>query len=834
MRIVWTFVLAAVLVFSGFTQESDEWYQGKPVKDIVFNGLNHVKNSELRDIVEPYLGRIFTDDLFLEIQGRIYALEYFDLITPEAARGEGNTVVITFNVQERPVISRINFVGNNKLRRTELLNTISLKERDMVNTLKLQADEQAVINKYLEKGFPDVKVRSDTRPAANAAVTVNFYIDEGDKVTIEEFRFEGNTVFSSRALRRELTLKKKNLLLIRDGAFQESKLIADRDAITQYYRNQGYIDAEVIDVIQDVQKDSRGNNNMTITFRIYEGRAYNFGGISFEGNRIFSSEQLSKLVRSKPGEMANAQRLEADLQRVADLYYENGYIFNTIGREEERDTAGGIISYKITIVERGRAHIEHIIIRGNEKTKDNVILREIPLEPGDVFSKTKVMDGLRNLYNLQYFSNVIPDNPPGSTDSLMDLIITVEEQPTTDIQFGLTFSGTSDPDTFPIAGMIKWTDRNFLGYGNLVGAEINASPDSQRITLQYTQRWIFGLPLSGGFDFTAQHSTRLAAMDNEAPYFNGDEDNAYPDGFSSYEEYEDANKLPPDEYLMDYEQWSLSLGFSTGYRFSTFLGTLGVGGGVRTGFVLNLYDDELFRPFDPNLRENNNSWIPANSISTNVYLDQRDLSYDPSKGYYAIQRVGFYGLFPIEREHYIRTDTKAEWFYTLFDLPITDTYNFKSVFGIHSGVSFIFPEAGYSYGDPQFIEDANKLAVDGMFVGRGWTNQRLNRGLALWENWAEVRFPLVPGIIALDWFFDAAAVKNTPEDFFNTFTMNDMFFSFGAGIRFAIPQFPFRFIFAKGFQVLDGSVKWKDGNIWKGNKSGSGVDFVISFALSTY
>ena len=87
--------------------------------------------------------------------------------------------------------------------------------------------------------------------------------------------------------------------------------------------------------------------------------------------------------------------------------------------------------------------------------------------------------------------------------------------------------------------------------------------------------------------------------------------------------------------------------------------------------------------------------------------------------------------------------------------------------------------------------------------------------------------PIVPGILALDWFFDAAVVKETPESFFNSLSIEDMRFSLGGGLRFAIPQFPFRFIFASRFQVVDGAVKWVDGNMGK-------LDFVISFALSTY
>jgi outer membrane protein insertion porin family len=124
-------------------------------------------------------------------------------------------------------------------------------------------------------------------------------------------------------------------------------------------------------------------------------------------------------------------------------------------------------------------------------------------------------------------------------------------------------------------------------------------------------------------------------------------------------------------------------------------------------------------------------------------------------------------------------------------------------------------------------ELANQLAIDGMFYGRGWTNEYRNKGLVLWENWAELRFPIVPGVLAWDFFLDAAAVKTTPEVFFKEFSMDDMRYSLGGGIRFTIPQFPFRLGFAKRFRTINGALNWEDGGI-------GGLDFVLSFALSSY
>jgi outer membrane protein insertion porin family len=325
-------------------------------------------------------------------------------------------------------------------------------------------------------------------------------------------------------------------------------------------------------------------------------------------------------------------------------------------------------------------------------------------------------------------------------------------------------------------------------------------------------------------------------MQNFAPYFYGDEPFAYPDAFGSYQEYEDAYKVPPAQYQMPYDQWRVSLGAGTGYRWTTPYGNLGLGGGFRVGMVLNKYDSSIYRPFDPILREENNTWSPSLSLWGSLSLDKRDIYYDPSSGYYGVQRLGYYGLLPFEKEHYIRTDTKFEWFYTLFNLPVADNWSLKAVFGVHTGLSFILPQLQY---DKPFIEEANSLAVDGMFIGRGWITEYRRKGYALWENWAEIRIPLAPGIMAWDFFFDAAGVKKTPQALFTEFFADDgslteaetffMRFSIGGGFRFSIPQFPFRFSIAKKFLIRDGSVNWVSDGI-----GGSGWDFVVSFAISTY
>jgi len=838
---VFAFLLCITSVLS-FSQEQDismpdEWYQGKPIREIVFEGLINIKQSEIDTIMTPYKGRIFNDSTFLEIQGKLYALEYFDKIEPSVHRysSASNEVIIRFTVVERPTVGRIIFLGNSSsgLKRNELLEVINIKTGDIYNQAKIRVALEAIKTKYVEKGFPDVVVAFSETRNNNSTVSIAFQITENEKISIGKIEFQGNVRFKDSVLRGQLSLKAKSLL--NDGAFQEAKLLQDREAVTKYYHDRGYIEMVVKDVTRSVIENTKGGKNkggnLLLTFMIEEGNRFTFAGVTFEGNEIFTTEQLNKLVTSKKGDPVNMTKLEMDLQRVADLYFENGYIFNSITRTPNKSYPANEVSYHVTIVERSRAYIESITIIGNNKTKTDVILREIPLEPGDVFSKVKIMDAMRNLYNLQFFSSIIPDSLTGSSENLMELVFTVEEQPTIDVQFGVTFSGSADPDTFPISGLVKWNDRNLKGSGNELGVELNSSViDASTLSLNYLHRWAFGLPLSLGVDLSGNYARKFATMANQNEWFYGNEPFAFPDGFNSYEDYLAKNKSPTRDYLMTYNQWYISLGLTSGYRWSTFLGIFGISGGVRFGIIRNNYDD-LLRPFDPTLRENNNKWTPKNSIWFSLSLDQRDIFYDPSRGYYLYNRMSFYGLLPIEREHYIRNDSKAQYFLTLFNLPVTEKWSFKSVLALHVGLSTIFQQPGRK--EP-IIEEVNQLAVDGMFIGRGWSSEYRNKGYLLLDSWVELRFPLVYGILAFDLFFDSAGVETERGYYFkknaegeSNFTIENMRFSYGGGLRFTMPQFPIRLSLVKRFKIKDREIQWEKGAI-----PGIDMDIVMSFVLS--
>ena len=777
------------------TSENDEnWFYGKLIKSISFKNLKSVDSKEVEGVTGSFIGKKFSDEVFGNLLDRIYALDFFDEITPEALPGDAkkNTVSIVFTVTERPVVTRITFSGNRQIRTTELKDATSLKEKDIFVESKMLVDERAVRDVYLQKGFTNAKVTATTKETSRG-VEVNFKVDEGRSTVIAKIDFRGNKVVSSKTLKGKLTLKEAGL--ISKGAFQESELEADKQAIVAYYQNLGYIDAEVLDVTKETSINEKKNRDeLTVTFVIVEGSQYTFGGITFKGNIIFSKETLSSYVKLKTGAVYNQQKYQESVMAIADLYYENGYTSNRFQPVPKKDSDNKVISYDFVITESVRSHVESISIKGNTRTKENIILREIPIEAGDIFSKAKLNTGLRNLYNLQYFSAVVPDIVPGSEDNLVNIVFSVDEQSTTSIEFGVTFSGVSDPDELPFALFVKWQDSNFRGLGKSISASSTIATDEQSISLSYGENWLFGLPISSSISTSFSHSTNSALM----------------------LEYDPVDGFDDDNYYMDYERWVWSLGVSLGRRWTPNWAILSLSAGISGSLINNVYEEQ-FIPVDSTISDYSNEWGFQNSLWSAFSIDDRDVNYDPSKGWFASQRLTWYGLTPIETEFFLRSDTKLEKYFTLFNLPITESWNWKMVFAAYSGLSLEFPTPDSGIGN------TSKLYIDGMFNARGWTSiYNKHRGRALWSNILELRMPVVPGVLAIDWFGDAAAIKESPYEMFNNLSVTDFYFSTGPGLRFSIPQFPLRLLFANTFKMdKDYNIEWD--NKWK---------FVLSFNIT--
>lgn len=769
-------------VFFVFAESDDEWYWGQPISKIEFNGLKNVKKSELVGVISSYIDEPFEDDVYNEILDRLYELDLFEDVVPYAKHDpkDETKVLLVFEVVESPVISAINFIGNKKIRNGELREQIKLKSSDVFVESKVLIDERTIRNYYLQKGYTDSSVSHKITEKENG-IEVTFYINEGANTVIKEIAFIGNTIASSRTLKNKLGLKEVSLF--KDGAYQPSTLEQDKLTLISYYKDHGYADASIVDVKIDSNiNEEKQRNELSITFVIQEGAQYTYGGLTFSGNEVFSEQELLKQRKLRVGSVYNEKKFHEDLQNIVSVYYENGYMSNEFYPVPIKDTDRHELSYELTIREHARSHIENVIIKGNNKTKEYVIRRELPIEPGDIYSKDKIENGFRNLMNLRYFSNIIPEPQQGSEENLVDLVFNVEETSTTNFNFGVIFSGAADPTTIPISLFLKFENSNLWGEGKSVSASTTLSNTEQSIDFAYTQNWIKNLPISFSEQLSFKHAIENTPFNFWSP--NLDFNQKY--------------------YYMEMQTYSATLSSILSRRWSPDYAILTLSGGISNSIIDNIYDESVYIPTDNNISVNANRVGLSNSIFASFSVDNRDIYYYPTKGWFFNERLSWVGIIPkLEKEFYLKSDTKLEGYYKLFDIPVTENWSLKMVLAGYTGLSMQIP-VGSS------VSDSNKLYIDGMFNGRGWTDiYKKAKGMAMLSNRLELRVPAIPNIIGIDGFWDAVAIKSSVKDL-SSLSLNDFYFSFGPAIRLLLPQFPLHLLFAWRYRIIDGKHQFDD------------------------
>lgn len=768
--------------------QSEDWFYGKKIKSIKFSGLHYVSRSDVSGVTKGFLGKEFSDEVYFELLSRIGALDYFESfdtsISPSNEKYE--SVEIVFTVVENPIISKVEFVGNKKITRTDLISRMKMKEKDIFSEADLEKEVRNLTEYYLSKGYTNIHITTNWEKTQYNEINIKYLINEGVATSIRSIKFEGNQIVSDRTLLGTMKLKQKSLFS--RGSFQETQLEADKQAIMSYYLSRGYVDANIIDVIREDAFDEKGNSVIDLTFVLTEGYQYSFAGVKFEGNYLFSSDYLASKFKMDEGDIFNYTKFNECLSTMSDAYYENGYLTTAIIPEPYKDDDLRQISYLIHIQERARSHVESISVVGNKKTKDKVILRELPIEPGDVFSRSKLMNGMKNLYNLQYFSNIIPDVVPGSEEDLMNIVLNVEEKSTTSIEGGLTFTGIADPNSFPVSLFGTWKDSNILGTGRELSVTASLSLSDRSLGVSYSDDWLFDKPIGYSVALKGAWNTQTTLQKVFTP-----------------------RGLDVSNYNMTYDQISISLDNALGKRWYPRDMVVSLTGGLSNSFLKNKYDKGLI-PVDSAISDYENNWGFRNAIWASVSVDKRDNMYYPSSGWFAKQSLTWTGLVPkYENQFYLQSDTIGEIYFTPFDVQVTEKWNFKTILAYVTGVTILKPKKD------TVIASSNKLAIDGSIIGRGWDDIYSTKGDFMWTNSFELRIPVLPNIASAQFFLDAVALKDGDISMSNRLNIDDFYFSFGPGIRSLVQQLPLSIYLVNTFTMKGGKFSWGNGKTpdWK-------------------
>ncbi len=394
---------------------------------------------------------------------RLWDLNLFDDIDIVLNNESQYGVEITINVVESPTLNNIIFRGNS-MREGRFLDKLDLKLGQRIRPSSLYASSNKIKEIYQEDGYfnvevePSIEAPQDTLVRNAYARDVVFTIKENEKFRLKNIIFEGNSNFSERKLKKELKeIKERKWYNFWVKSFNDKLLEEDKALLTTFYKNQGYRD---FNFIKDTLIVDDEKNTLSLVITVDEGEKYKYRNFTFEGNKIASSDELETLLGLQEGDSYSKEDFEkAVFENMMSIYNDKGYIFSNVN-PEILPVDDNLLDINFLFNEGKKVYINNIFVSGNEKTRENVIRRELKLFPGDVFSRSKLMRSQRDIWILNYFDNVIPDVSQVS-DNQVDLDFIVEEKKSTQrINANLGFTGE-----YGITGGAGVEFDNFMGRG---------------------------------------------------------------------------------------------------------------------------------------------------------------------------------------------------------------------------------------------------------------------------------------------------------------------------------------------------------------------------------
>lgn len=435
---------------------------------------------------------------------RLWKLRIFSDVQVFLDKSTENGIFLVIQVEEYPRLGEFIVNGNKKIKKDKIDKEVNLISGKVFSPHLVFETIRKIKNLYEQEGYLLVEIDYEIENGEKEN-TQNLILNivENKKVKIEEINFEGNEHFTDSKLRRAMKeTHERNLFLFRTGEFKKEKYEEDLINLAKFYRNEGFRDFEIL---YDSISYSADKKRMHITLSVYEGPQYKYRDITFSGNSLFSEEQLLRVLGIKSGDIYSEEELQmAVYDRINGVYMDRGYLFFQIA-PQEIPVSENEIDLHLEIVENHQVSVSQINIMGNDKTHENVIRRELKIFPGDIFNREALIRSQREVFILNYFSDVVPDIVPVSEDAV-DVEISVEEKSSDTANLSVSIS-----QMHGLIGGGGVSLNNFRGRGQQLMvnyqqgvqysiASTGATP-YKSISLSFSDPWVYDTPNLFGFSF---------------------------------------------------------------------------------------------------------------------------------------------------------------------------------------------------------------------------------------------------------------------------------------------------------------------------------------------
>jgi len=446
----------------------------------------------------------------------LYATGYFTNVHVAQEDMEGG-VKILFTVQGKAKIKEILIKGSEKVKASKIRKEMELKVGEPLDERKVVLAQKKVEEYYEKAGFEQATIKYDISiDQQTGQGVVTFNISEGPRVAIIDITFTGADHFSKAKLQKQMKTKRKWWLswIVRTNVMKKEQWQDDLESLRDFYRNEGYIDM----VIKDVKFDHINANQMYVRMTIVEGKKYQVGKLDIKGNQLFPSAGIRAELKMTEGKTFGPKALDKDIEAIRDFYGGKGYIDAQVVPVKQANVETGRMDIVYEITEGDISYLSKISIRGNTKTKDKVIRRELAVKPGDVFNMVKVKRSKERLQNMGYFSKVNTIAEPTDVPGRKDLAVEVEEQRTGQLVFGAGFSSVDS-----LVGFAEVSQGNFdlfnppffTGGGQKARFRVQMGTQRQDYILSFTEPWFMDRRLALGFDLFRSESQYLSSIYTE-------------------------------------------------------------------------------------------------------------------------------------------------------------------------------------------------------------------------------------------------------------------------------------------------------------------------------
>lgn len=464
------------------------------IQDIRVEGLQRTEPSTVFNYLPVKVGDTFTDASGEAIIKRLYATGFFDDVRVETL---GNQILLT--VVERPTISTLNITGAKMLPNDAIkqnFNNFGLASSQPFNQAALNQAVAGLKEEYISRGKQSVEITPTVTRLARNRVAIDIKIDEGKSTKITDIEFEGNQHYSDRKLRNQMSLSEGGMWtwLTKSNQFNEQKFSQDMERVSEFYQNNGYFDFRILNT--DIQTNE-DKTKQTIKVDVSEGERYRWGKVQIEGEtHEVPKADLYKLLTMKEGKWYEREKMVNSLQAMQNAMGSAGYAFSEINVQPIPNPETRVVDFILHVEPGRKVYVNEINISGNNKTRDEVIRRELRQMEAAPYDTSKLQRSKERVELLGYFDDVKFDaRPVAGTPDQVDLDMSLKERSTGSLD--LSAGWVQDTGLVMSLGVAQ---DNLFGTGKSVSARASRSKTTNNLSLSFTDPYFTPDGVSLGYD----------------------------------------------------------------------------------------------------------------------------------------------------------------------------------------------------------------------------------------------------------------------------------------------------------------------------------------------